>query len=107
EWDLLSCSPAELDQLAAWVRLYRRLRPLLHAGEVVRADHPDPAAWLHGVVAQDRRQAVFALVQLATSAELVPARMRLAGLGLAAPLLFPAQATVFELSAVPPVGKSG
>jgi alpha-galactosidase len=80
EWDLLACTPAEVEELAAWIRLYRRLRPLLHGGEVVRADHPDPSAWLHGVVAADGRHAVFAVVQLATSAEPYPARLRLPGL---------------------------
>jgi hypothetical protein len=87
EWNLLSCTPAEVDELAAWIRLYRRLRPLLHAGEVVRADHPDPSVWLHGVVAEDRRHAVFAVVQLATSAEVIPARLRLSGLDPAASYL--------------------
>jgi len=30
----------------------------LYGGSVVRADHPDPAAYLHGVVAPDRAEAV-------------------------------------------------
>src|SRR4051794_20057114 len=55
EWDITTCSPAELTDLAAWISLYKRLRPLLHSGRRVTADHPDPQAWLHGVVAQDRR----------------------------------------------------
>ena len=49
-------------------------------GEVVRADHPDPGAWLHGVVAADRREAVFCYVRLATSPEAQPGRMRFPGL---------------------------
>jgi alpha-galactosidase len=138
EWDLTACTPAELDQLAAWVRLHKRLRPLLHSGRTVHADHPDPTAWLHGVVAADQRHAVFSLVQLARTVDPVPAPLRFPGLapglhytitpcretgmparsvpwldrgsarlsgaalstiGLAAPLLDPAQALLLELRA--------
>lgn len=65
EWDITSCTAAELDQLRAWSALYRELRGLLHTGEVVRADGPDDT-WLHGVVAPDRREAVFCHVRLTT-----------------------------------------
>ncbi|MFJ7244266.1 alpha-galactosidase [Kitasatospora sp. NPDC098652] len=80
EWDLTTCTREELDQLAAWIRLHKRLRPLLHTGTTVHADHPDPAAWLHGVVARDRRHAVFSLAQLTRTTESVPPRLRLPGL---------------------------
>ncbi|MFF7994352.1 alpha-galactosidase [Kitasatospora xanthocidica] len=80
EWDLTRCPDDELEHLAAWVRLHKRLRPLLHGGTTVRADHPDSAAWLHGVVAEDRRHAVFNLVQLTASTDSVPGRLRLPGL---------------------------
>jgi len=56
------------------------MRPLLHGGQVVRADHPDPAASLHGVVAADRAEALFAYVQLTTSAFETPGPARLPGL---------------------------
>jgi alpha-galactosidase len=46
----------------------------------VRADHPDPAAWLHGVVAQDRSHALFAYVQLETSTFEHGAALRFPGL---------------------------
>jgi alpha-galactosidase len=80
EWDIASASPAELAALAAGIAYYKDKRALLHTGEVVRADHPDPAAFVHGVVAADRSAAVFAYVQLHTSARGVPAPMRLPGL---------------------------
>lgn len=80
EWDLLRCSDDELAELTAWVAAYRRLRGLLHAGTTVRADHPDPAALLHGVVAPDRRQALFAYVQLGSSVAASPVALRLPGL---------------------------
>ncbi|MEO1062869.1 MAG: alpha-galactosidase [Actinomycetota bacterium] len=80
EWNLLRASPEEREAVAAAVALHRRLRPLLHGGAVVRGDHPDPAALVHGVVSEDRRQALFAYVQLTTSASMVPLDARLPGL---------------------------
>jgi alpha-galactosidase len=91
EWDITTCTPAELDRLRAWTALYRELRPLLHAGTTVRADLDAPAdggpgpavdagAVLHGVVAADRRQAVFAYVRLETGADAAPPAVRLPGL---------------------------
>ncbi|GAA0387340.1 alpha-galactosidase [Microbispora corallina] len=80
EADITAWTTEERAALAEWVALHKRLRPLLHGGEVVRVDHPDPAAWVHGVVSPDRGHAVFAYVQLETSASERPARMRLPGL---------------------------
>ncbi len=59
---------------------YRRHRALLHTGDVVHADHPDPAAAVHGVVAADGSEALFAYVQLASGAPEVPGPARLPGL---------------------------
>jgi alpha-galactosidase len=84
EWDLTSLTPDELGQVTGWIALYRELRPLLHAGRVVRADLP--GAWghddalLHGVVAQDGSQALYAYVQLTTSPSAHPGLVRLPGL---------------------------
>ena len=80
ESDITGWGEAELGELAEWIETYKRLRPLLHSGELVRVDHPDPAAWLHGVVAADRKHAVFAFVQLASSTAESPAALRFAGL---------------------------
>lgn len=80
EWDLTRASADELRQVAAWVAEYRGLRGLLHSGTVVRADSADPAVELHGVVAQDRGEAVFARVVLASPRSAVPAPLRLPGL---------------------------
>ncbi len=78
EWDLTTCDPQERAVLREAVALHRRLRPLLHAGRVVRADLPDPSAALLGVVRP--AHAVFAYVQLTTSAQAVPAAVLLPGL---------------------------
>ncbi|WP_246507331.1 alpha-galactosidase [Actinocrinis puniceicyclus] len=80
ESDITGWDERDLEQLAQWIAEYKRLRPLLHSGEVVRADHPDPAAWLHGVVAPGREHALFAYVQLETSAFEHGAALRFPGL---------------------------
>ncbi|GAA5052722.1 alpha-galactosidase [Thermocatellispora tengchongensis] len=81
EWDLTTCDPAELDYLRLWLAEYKRLRPLLHTGEVVRIDPGHrPELLVHGVVAADRSHALFAGVTTATSPYVAPPRLRLAGL---------------------------
>jgi alpha-galactosidase len=80
EWDLTAASEPELDELARWIGLHKRLRPLLHHGDSVHADHPDPAAWVHGVVASDAGHAVYAYVQLDTSPTAARPPLRLPGL---------------------------
>ncbi len=80
EWDIGAIGFTERRELTAWVALHKRLRPLLHAGRVVRVDHPDPAVWAHGVVAHDRSSAVYAVARLATSVTQVPGPVRLPGL---------------------------
>ncbi|MGW0803903.1 alpha-galactosidase [Nonomuraea sp. NPDC002799] len=82
EWDLTSASAAELEELATWIALHKRLRPVLHAGRVVRADHADPSALVHGVVLPER--AVFAVVQLTSRVAVLPEPVRLPGLDPAA-----------------------
>ena len=84
EWDLTQASEADRAALAEWIALYKELRPLLHGGTVVRGDHPDPALWVHGVVAEDRSRAVYALAQVATSVQSPPGRVALPGLDPAA-----------------------
>ncbi|MFL6102017.1 MAG: alpha-galactosidase, partial [Actinomycetes bacterium] len=80
EWDIASASPQEQEAMAEAIACYKRLRPLLHGGRVVRADHPNPAAYLHGVVADDGAEALFAYVQLTASAFETPGLARLPGL---------------------------
>jgi alpha-galactosidase len=78
EWDITAAGDAERAELAAWIRLHKQLRPVLHSGTVVRADRTDPTAYLHGVVGPDR--AVFAFVQLAARVADGPEPIRLPGL---------------------------
>jgi alpha-galactosidase len=80
EWDLSTATETELAELAEWVSFYRRHRDWLHRGRVVRADSPEPATLLHGIVADDGHRALFAVVQLASSVTVAPGRIRLPGL---------------------------
>jgi alpha-galactosidase len=80
EWDLRTASAAELDELAAWVNLYKAERALIHSGRVVRSDYPDDAYWAHGVVSQDQDRALFAFVAMSTTDQARPGRIRIPGL---------------------------
>jgi alpha-galactosidase len=119
EWDIAAASPEERAELGAWIERYKHFRALLHSGDVVRADLPDPTYALHGVVAADRSEALFCFVALATSAYERPGAVRLPGLdpdrtyrvmeatltgralatvGLQMPLVAPEQAVLIEVS---------
>ncbi len=80
EWDVSALSADDRAALAAAVSTYKTHRGLLHTGRVVHADHPDPAALLHGVVARDRREALMAYVAVASSASERPGPARFPGL---------------------------
>jgi alpha-galactosidase len=80
EWDLTTASSSELDVLASWVERFKRYRPLLHSGRVVRPESSDPAVLLHGVVAADGSAALIAHVQLDESAHNRGVSVRVPGL---------------------------
>ncbi|MFC5056418.1 alpha-galactosidase [Saccharothrix xinjiangensis] len=80
EWDLVRADPVELDDLARWVRFYKQVRGWLHRGRVVRADSPDPATLVNGVVSDDDTQALFAVVRIASGTTTSPGRVTLPGL---------------------------
>ena len=84
EWDLMSATDDDLDQLATWVGRYQRYRYLLHSGRVVRPASSDPTVMLHGVVAADRGEALMAHVQLDESAHNRGVTVRVPGLDPAA-----------------------
>ena len=80
EGNLAAGDERELEKVAEWTAAYRRLRPLLHSGRVVRADCADPAQVLHGVVSPDRSHAVYSAAMLAAPASALPPPVRLPGL---------------------------
>jgi alpha-galactosidase len=79
EWDITQAGPEELDELAAWIRLYKDHRGLIHGGRVVRLDTPDDTAWMHGVVAADQSAALMCYVQLDEPRSDQPAALRVPG----------------------------
>jgi alpha-galactosidase len=80
EWDLTAAPETERKELASWVALYKEVRELLHTGKVARAVQHDPSFAVHGVVAHDGTEALFALVQLIAPETSVPGAVRLPGL---------------------------
>ncbi|NYF16025.1 alpha-galactosidase [Microbacterium sp. AK009] len=80
EWDLSAITPKERENVAAFAALYKELRPLLHSGTTVRADEVDDGAILHGIVAEEQREAVFAWVRVSTSATAQTTRVPVPGL---------------------------
>lgn len=88
EWNLLDLDERDRADLTRVIELHRRLRPLLHSGDVVRFDaeydgherHGPPISHAHGVYAVDRSEAVVAFVQLRTGTSLAPPPLRLPGL---------------------------
>ena len=62
ELNPLRLSEEEAATLASWVGLHKRLRPILHAGQVVQAPVRDGRSMV-GVVSQDGAEAVYVIVQ--------------------------------------------
>ncbi len=80
EWDVRQATPHERDVLARAIALYKEHRALLHSGVRVHADLAEPNLALHGVVAHDGGEALFAAVALGTLATEAPGRVGLPGL---------------------------
>jgi alpha-galactosidase len=80
EWDITSAGEADLTRLAAWIELYKELRPLLHGGDVVRADDEPDGMLVHGVAAGDGSAALHSIVRITTATEVSPGPLRLPGL---------------------------
>jgi alpha-galactosidase len=80
EWDLTRVPADERAELAGWVALHKRLRPLIAEGILVRGDHPDPAVLVTGMVSPTGGDAVFVVATVATTATQAPAPVLLPGL---------------------------
>ncbi|WP_296665188.1 alpha-galactosidase [Demequina sp.] len=80
EWDLTRISDEQRDRVAQWVAFYKSVRPLLHSGRVVRAELPNPALQLDGVVAPDGSEALYRLSALDHTLTWPPGRVTLPGL---------------------------
>lgn len=80
EWNIATITDAERAELAEWVELYKRFRPLLHTGTTVRVDHPIDELWAHGVVAADASEALFCFALLGRPSTWPPGLVRIPGL---------------------------
>jgi alpha-galactosidase len=80
EWDLTEASAEELALLKGWADYYKAKRALLHTGRTVRPDSTETTSQIHGVVAQDKSEAIFMYAQLTPSDFSRPANIRLTGL---------------------------
>jgi alpha-galactosidase len=80
EWDVTETTPEERSYLKRWADLYKEKRELLHSGDVVRVEHPDPHAYLYGVVAKDKESAIYAFMQHRMNESNFPPMLRLVGL---------------------------
>jgi alpha-galactosidase len=80
EWDLTAAAAEDLADLAEWIAFYKRHRGLLLAGDVVRMDTASPDLWVHGVVAPDRSEAIFAMATLDAQISSPGPPLRLRGL---------------------------
>ncbi|MFI2490448.1 alpha-galactosidase [Promicromonospora kroppenstedtii] len=80
EWDLTECAPDELDRIRAGVAAYRRLRPLLHSGDVHHPPTGDAGTSATVIVAPDRSRAVVRVARSVTGDRALPALQRVPGL---------------------------
>ena len=67
EWDLTEATETELAELTAWIAFYKEHRDLLLGGDLVRLDFPDETLLAGGVVAPDRRRAIYSFASLSRS----------------------------------------
>lgn len=79
EWDITETTAEEREVLRGWSSYYKQKRSLIHTGEMVRVERSD-AAFVHGVVSQDKSSAVFSYVTLAGQAGSRPNAIFFAGL---------------------------
>jgi len=80
EWDLTQATETELSELTAWIAFYKEHRGLLLGGDLVRIDFPDAALLAGGVVAHDRRTAIYSFASVSRSEVAVLGRVPLPGL---------------------------
>jgi alpha-galactosidase len=80
EWDITTCTPAELEQLRAAIAAYRRLRPLLQTGDVHHPPTGDSGTSATVIIAPDGGQAVVGLARSASGLRALPPLLRVPGL---------------------------
>ncbi|WP_392544032.1 alpha-galactosidase [Oryzobacter telluris] len=85
EWDLTAVDEDTLDEIAEWIAFHRRHRGLLLGGDLVRVETGDDHVLVHGVVAADRSEAVFAVAVVGNPVHSPGPLLRFRGLDPATP----------------------
>lgn len=80
EWNILECTPEELEQIKNFVKLVKELRGMLHTGSVKHADFKDPALRARGVVNGDATQAVWVVATVTNLRNVLTERLCPAGI---------------------------
>jgi alpha-galactosidase len=80
EWDITRATLIEREILSNWANYYKSKRKLLHSGKVIRVDHSDETAYVYGVVAHDRSEAIIAFAQLEMASANFPDLVRIPNL---------------------------
>lgn len=79
EMDVRELTGDEASELAAAIALHKRHRALIHGGDRVRIDMP-PERDAFGIIAADRREAIFSYALLEGHDATLPGRLRFEGL---------------------------
>ena len=101
EWNILEATEHESEVLKSYISFYKKLRNVLHSGNITRADLGN--GYLYGTIAQDKSEAIFTYMQLATSDGFTPKVAQLNGLD---PKRLYKVRVVKELSSIDPLQKS-
>lgn len=80
EWDLARATEDELASLREWIGIYKSFRSLIHSGTVVRQDTDGSGLYVHGVVSEDKSEALYAFVTMERTISWPPGRLTLPGL---------------------------
>lgn len=80
EWDLAAATDEEITELRTWIEFFKEERDLLLGGDLVRIDFADESIMAHGVVAPDRRRAIYSIATVARSEVSSVGRIPLPGL---------------------------
>ncbi|MGN7860424.1 alpha-galactosidase [Microbacterium sp. 22303] len=80
EWNILDCSEEETEAIAAFGRLYKELRPIVHTGTTLHPVVRDAAWRITGFITPDRGAAVVVVATVASLEDARAERLRIPGL---------------------------
>ena len=78
EWNILEATDDEVEILKNFIKFYKEHRKLIHSADISRADVGN--AYLYGSISQDKKEAIFTYMQLATADGFLPVIAQLHGL---------------------------